>query len=610
MTIVHEKTPAGVADKWKNVIWVAGIIAGAVIIRLALIAQGWPLLDSDEGTMGLMATHIVYNGEHPIFFYNQAYMGAAEAYLGAFFFHLFGVSAFSLRLGLIVIYVIFMLAMYTLARLLYGPALALVTLVVLALGSNPVLTRELVAVGGDPEVLMSGAVLMALAVWLALTWEPRVPRRWQWRRILARILAYSFWGLVAGFSLYSHVLGAPFVALSAFMLLVFCWRELLRGAVVCMVVGFFIGLSPLIYYNLSALAGKGTWFYIVNAMSAGDTPVQIWPQIQGALLISLPTATGANPLCAVSSVRLLSLNSLDGIHCTLVHTGWSLGWVCLWLIALLSACGVLWQLLRYHRQDWSLEKRQEAVRQWGRLSLLVGGGGTLLLYTLSPNAVVYPVATSRYLIGLLIVTPALLYLLWAGLSALKPFLLALSSRFTLSAPVERGSMVVGRVILGVVIVTLAFGTFSTFTGIPSAPVASAADNVYLTQYTTQHLDVPATQALNRQQSDLIQRLLRMNVRYIYSDYWTCDRLIFQSHEQIICSVLKMNTLQAGLNRYAPYGSAVHAAQDAAYVLLLHSQTNDLFAEKIRTHAITTHYQYFVIDGYAVYVPVHRSTGTA
>jgi hypothetical protein len=591
---------AGIAKKPENVVWMLGIIAVAVMLRLALIAQGWPLLDSDEGTMGLMALHIAYRGEFPIFFYAQAYMGATEAYLGAFFFHLFGVSAFSLRLGLIIIYIIFMVAMYALTRLLYGPSLALVTLVALALGSNPVLTRELVAVGGDPEILMTGAALMALACWLALSWNPQAPSLHRWWRILV----YGAWGLVAGFSLYSHVLGAPFVALSAIMLLVFCWRELLDWAIVCMVAGIFIGLSPLIYYNLTLTTGKSTWFYIVNAVSAGNAHIQIWQQLKGALLISLPTATGANPLCVPSSVHLVRLNSLNGIHCMLVHTGWSLGWLCLCLIAALSACGAIWQLWRDHRRAWSFEKRQEMVRQWGRLSLLVAGSGTLLLYILSPNAVVYPVSTSRYLIGLLIVTPALLYPLWAGLVVLKPFLLALSSRFALPPLIDRGSITVGRVILGMVIVILAFGTFSTFTGIPPAPEASAMDNVYNTQYTVQHLDVPATQALNRQESDLIQHLLHMNVRYIYSDYWTCDRLIFQSREQIICSVVKSD-LQPGIDRYALYGKLVHAAQKAAYVLLLHSPANEAFAEEIRTHAITTHYQVSVIDGYAVYIPVHK-----
>jgi hypothetical protein len=597
---ISGRTWVGISTKSKNIVWVVGIITVAVILRLALIAQSWPLLDSDEGTMGLMAMHIAYRGEFPVFFYGQAYMGATEAYLGAFFFHLFGVSAFSLRLGLIVIYVIFMVAMYALTRLLYGPSLALVTLVALALGSNPVLTRELVAVGGDPEILMTGALLMALASWLALTWNPQVPQQHRWRRILL----YGAWGLVAGFSLYSHELGAPFIALGAVMLLVFCWRELLGWAAVCMVGGALIGLSPLIYYNLTLATGKSTWFYIVNAVSAANAPVQIWQQLKGALLISLPTATGANPLCAISSVHLVRLNSLNGIHCTLVHTGWSLGWLCLCLIAALSACGAIWQLWRYHRQEWSFEKRQETVRQWGRLSLLVAASGTLFLYILSPNAFVYPVATSRYLIGLLIATPALLYPLWTGLSVLKPFLLALSSRFTLSPFIERGSTAIGRVILGLVIAILAFGTFSTFSGIPSAPKVNATDNVYDTQYTIQHLDMPATQALNQQESDLIRRLLHMNERYIYSDYWTCDRLIFQSREQILCSVVN-NELQPGIDRYALYGNEVHAAQNAAYVLLLHSQADEKFSGEIHAHASTMHYQVFVIDGYAVYAPVNK-----
>ena len=593
------RTLAGISTRSKNIAWVVGIIAVAVILRLALIAQSWPLLDSDEGTMGLMAMHIAYRGEFPIFFYAQAYMGATEAYLGAFFFHLFGVSAFSLRLGLIVIYIIFMVAMYALTRLLYGPSLALVTLAALALGSNPVLTRELVAVGGDPEILMTGALLMALASWLALTWNPQEPQRLGWRRILV----YGAWGLVAGFSLYSHVLGAPFIALGAVMLLVFCWRELLGWAAVCMVVGALIGLSPLIYYNLAPPQGKGTWFYIVHAVSAGNMPVQIGLQLRGALLVSLPTATGANPLCAVPSVYQMRLNSLDGLHCVLVHAGWSFGWLGLCLIAALSACGAIWQLWRYHRQDWSLEKRQEMVRQWGRLSLLVAASGTLFLYILSPNSFVYPVATSRYLVGLLIATPVLLYPLWAGLSVLKPFLLALSSRFVLSPFVERGSTTVGRVILGLVLAILAFGTFSTFTGIPPAPKVSTADNVYNTQYTIQHLDVPATQALNRQENDLIQRLLHMNERSIYSDYWTCDRLIFQSRTQILCSVVN-DQLQPGIDRYALYGKIVHAAHNAAYVLLLHSQANEKFSGEIHAHTSTMHYQTFVIDGYAVYVPVN------
>src|SRR5437879_12444829 len=62
------------------------IIAFAICLRLLLAALGWPTTNSDESTIGLMARHIAYNGEHPVVFYTRNYLGAVEAYLGASFF--------------------------------------------------------------------------------------------------------------------------------------------------------------------------------------------------------------------------------------------------------------------------------------------------------------------------------------------------------------------------------------------------------------------------------------------------------------------------------------------------------------------------------------------
>src|SRR5690349_19249377 len=130
---------------WLNIytLWAVALILLAIMLRVVLTAKGWPLLDSDEGTMGLMGMHIAFHREHPIFFYGQGYMGAAEAYLAAIMFRLFGVSSFTLRLGLILIFALFLLGMYLLTSLLYTRKLALLTLVLLALGSNPMLMREL-----------------------------------------------------------------------------------------------------------------------------------------------------------------------------------------------------------------------------------------------------------------------------------------------------------------------------------------------------------------------------------------------------------------------------------------------------------------------------------
>ena len=168
-----------------NIYWIGALIliALAVAIRIWLIYLNWPLLDSDEGTMGLMGMHIILKGETPIFFYHQNYMGAAEAYIAAFIFHFFGATSFTLRLGMIFLFTLFLLFMYLLTSLLFSKAWALLTLFFLALGSDAILTREIVAVGGDAETLVSGTLILLLSVWLSLSAQDASQRK----KTLARL---------------------------------------------------------------------------------------------------------------------------------------------------------------------------------------------------------------------------------------------------------------------------------------------------------------------------------------------------------------------------------------------------------------------------------------
>lgn len=582
------------------------IIAIAVALRLTLIALGWPLLDSDEGTMGLMGMHIAFQHEHPIFFYAQGYMGASEAYLAAVMFHFFGVSSFTLRFGLIIIFTLFLVGMYLLTSLLYSKKLALVTLILLCLASNPVLTRELVAVGGDPETLLSGTIVLLLASWLALSSCSDSSLRNQGRRLLA----YGAWGLAAGFGLWSHMLILPFILTGGLLILLFCWRELWSLAPLCLLVGLLIGTSPLIYYNLTAPPGQDTMFYALHALRAGGSPhlplhILIPMQIKGAFLISLPTATGANPLCygSVADVHLLRLGSFHDLRCTLIHTGWPLGIVILWGIAALMAAGTIWYTWRQAlQQPLADEDRRQLIRQVARLALLINGAIPFLLYIGSPNSAFYPVATSRYLIGVLVSTPAILWPLWQSSETMKPVALKLSSKFTVALRFVQGQNIIKRGVLVLIGAILLLGVFSTFTGIPAAP-AHPHENVYYTQVNTQHLDVPAVQAMNRQEAALIRDLLRIKAVHIYSDYWTCDRLIFQSQERIICSAVQ-DGLSPGHNRYPAYPSIVNADPSAAYVLQVGSVPDVTFQQRMTSSdsrfANFKRYRRLVFDGYAVY----------
>ena len=108
------------------------IVAAATLVRFVLIYFNWPVTNSDEGNMGLLAMHVAYRGELPIFFYGLPYMGPLEGYIAAPLFHLFGVSLFTLRLGLLLLFALFLICMYYLTRLLYAEKFALAIVVLLS----------------------------------------------------------------------------------------------------------------------------------------------------------------------------------------------------------------------------------------------------------------------------------------------------------------------------------------------------------------------------------------------------------------------------------------------------------------------------------------------
>jgi Dolichyl-phosphate-mannose-protein mannosyltransferase len=555
-------------SRWKGILlrfprfsayWIGALIliALAVAIRIKLISLGWPLLDSDEGTMGLMAFHIAFKGETPIFFYDQSYMGAAEAYLGAFMFHFFGVSAYSLRLGMILLFTLFLIFMYLLTSLLFSKKWALVTLFLLALGSDAILTRELVAVGGDAETLVSGTLILLLAIWLSLSVQDGTQRK-------RRLLAYVGCGLAAGFGVWSHLLVIPFILLGAIILVLFCRREIFNREVLrccswpilIAITTFVVGAWPLIIYNIQNFwnpkANIFVVFWNIHRVTSVSGVTQkpfylLLPyQIRDAFQISLPTATNASPLCpvttrpdgiAVLQAHAIGFSSPYAIQCTLVHTVWPLGVVALWIIATLLALFSLRPYWRHFRlPEWSPEEKPFVVRQVGRLALLAISAITFGLFVLSPDAALFPVATSRYLIGLLVTTPALLWPLWSGINAIKPLALRIA-HITVAVHLARLSIVLRRGILLLIGFAFLLGTINTFTGIFPTPPVTANQDIFATQAIDQHLNVPETSIYNRDEHGIITRLTALHIRYFYSDYWTCDRLIFQTREKLVCATL-------------------------------------------------------------------------
>jgi 4-amino-4-deoxy-L-arabinose transferase-like glycosyltransferase len=259
------------------------------------------LTNSDEATMGLNALHIFTRGELPIFLYGQNYMGTLEAYLGARFFLLFGPSTFALRLGLVIMYAGFLLVLYLLACLLYTKGVALAALFLLCWGSNDTLFGQLMATG-RVETWLFATLLLLLTNWLALSFHPDISAREQSpeRTRRKRFLAYGCIGSVISLGLWSDLLILPFVCISLLLLLLFCHRELLTRAILFGILGFLIGSIPLLVFNIQHFSDNSV-VTLWKSYSVGGTPLNLRLAILGAVLITIPLATGANPLCPLSS---------------------------------------------------------------------------------------------------------------------------------------------------------------------------------------------------------------------------------------------------------------------------------------------------------------------
>ena len=578
----------------------SGVIVFAALLRGILSILGWPLTNSDEATMGLMAMHIAFKGEHPLFFYGQNYMGAIEAYLGAAAFRLFGVSVFSLRLGTTLLFTLFLTCMYFLAGMLYNKKVALVTVTLLSLGSNIMLDTELLALGGYPELLFFGSLALLLASWLAFSYSPNLPGR---RRVVRYIL-YGCWGVVVSVGFWSDFLMSTFILMSALLLLLFCWRDLLRGAIIFLLLGVAVGLLPLVVYNIYAPKGQNIWATLQSLhgaygldLSQNYTFHQLpyVGQIRGTILVSLPSTTGIPPLCSESILRLYGYPTLQPFECPTIqgHEGlaiidilWCLGFLTLGAIAIVLALRSLSKLRRNHTpgQTWSSQERRSIIRQFARLALLGTAALTLCLFISSPVAAVYP-TNSRYLIGLLVVFPVLIAPLLdgfrvdpvpgqtgdatTGTSRSGPdFLTAIKSEM-LRVILRRGMLLlIGGVLL--------LGTIGSF------------------------FEIPTVQASARKEDTFIHDLIQIKATHIYSEYWTCDRLIFQAREQIICASLD-RYLNSFHNRYTPYYYIVKNDPNSAYVFPVNSPQDKEFIQQENDSGIQ--YRHYTFDGYHIYKPV-------
>ncbi|MBX5448431.1 glycosyltransferase family 39 protein [Thermogemmatispora sp.] len=569
------------------------LIVSMLGLRLGFSLAGWPGTDSEEGTMGLMALHIARGQDWPIFYYGQNYMGAGEAYVAAALFHLFGASLLSLRLAMLLFLLLFSLAIYQLAQLLYGRTVALGSLALLALAPRYVLTPEMRAVGGAVETLAFGSLAMLLAAWLAVTSTRAEERSSSFRRLMV----FWAWGLVAGLALWSHWLVVPFLVCSLLLLALFCWREWQQGpALLVLVAGLMLGAFPLIRYNLHAPPGQDSLSIFLALYNQnhypGVPPSGLWlwlKKLAGTFLYSLPLATGMTPVCPLESLPFYGWHPGQSLGCAALYGGWSCGYLCLFASALILTlrslarrCSLAGKTTRESgtaAQAIASARRRLALES-SRLLLLLAGAITLLAYTVSLTAAQRPQST-RYLVGMLIITPALLWPLLCSLRHVE--------HRTGRLPLSPLSLVRGhawnegvqRWLAGAAL-ALIFLAFLGGTLANLGQIAGAA------QRQQQYVALAAT-------------LERWGIRHVYSGYWICDRLTFVSQEKVICAPINQWLTRNELVRYPPYYQEVSADPWAAY-LFSDAQNGEfpLLSSQAQTLA-ARHYRRVNLPGFVLYL---------
>jgi hypothetical protein len=548
------------------------IIAWAVIWRLLLLLLHYPEANSDEGTMGIEAMHIAFQGQHPIYLYGQNYMGVLEAYLAAPFFHLFGVSVLTLRIGMLLMFGLFMLAMYWLGSLLYSKRLALVTLALLSLATSDMLIQQLRAVGGAIETILFGSLMLVLAYRLAAS----VRQRGWWR-----YLAYLAWGLSAGVALWVHVLVLPFVLCSGLLILIFCYRDWYTLALPCLLLGFCIGAYPLLQnYHLVLDT-------VLKIRSGGNVVdpnahTNLLQQMTSTLLWGMPLTTGVQPICAIADLPTYGPGDALTLPCSLLQGAWSAGYLLLLGTGLFLAARVCWRITwrRLRRRERSAEDAPQALQHFARLMHLLTAVLVIGLYVGSPLSGLKPVST-RYLVGLLVATPGILWPLW-HLADLENRRVSFKAFARWLSRIRLTRIALSRAVLIFAALVVFSGTIATLT------------------------TVPAAYANAQQQQKLVQDLLNMHIRRVYLEYWTCYRLLFQSQEQILCATPPYPQV-VGADRYAPDARAVQPDSktinpaipfmfpaDASKEIAAFEQYNQEHHKRFQKH---------ILDGMVLYIPL-------
>jgi 4-amino-4-deoxy-L-arabinose transferase-like glycosyltransferase len=525
--------------------WLVVVLLVALIGRVLLLASGSVSFHSDEAVVGLMARHIL-QGERPVFFYGQAYMGSLDPWLIALGFRLLGESVLTIRIVQSTLYLLTVASSYALAWRISGRMLVATVAALLIAVPNVLLALYSTAtLGGYNETLLLGSLILLLA------WDVTHEHRgslWRWALL----------GLCAGLGWWTNGLIIAYVVPASVLILLDLWRNFrlrptddlpLSDTSVPRPIDRQIPVAQIGIAFIAFLIGSAPW-WIFNfqydfAALRFYLPSNAPSQFAGTDIAPLPTDQ------RLIGLFLLGLPAVIGLRFP-----WMPGFF-------LPAVGIL-VLLVYCFAIYRLLRREPLLKPDGRLLVI----GMMALFC------------ALFVVSRFSIDPTGRYFL--------PLTLPLAIVFaTLVAALRQAVL---RVVL--VALLLGYHAAGVITAVATNPPGMT------TQFNLE------THLPNDDDAALISFLDEHGLTHGYTNYWVAFRLAFLSGDRLqYRAVLPYKTDLSYTpfdERYAPYREATDAAPDdqiayvTANVASVKARLEAIFAERGVT------YQYAPVGIYHVY----------
>ena len=311
--------------KAKNLtVWIIVVILLQVGVKIwALIRDAIPF-NADEAVVALMAKHIL-QGERPIFFYGQAYMGSADAYLVAAGFWIFGEQVWVIRLVQSLLYLGTILStMWIVARLAGNPRAAVISGLLLAVPAVNMTLYTTASLGGYGEALLLGNIILIAGFWLLDRLKSIEEKK---TSIKNSALPALILGLLTGLGLWVNGLTLVYAA----PILIFVFYKVVKNKIwpalaflVCFgLAGVLIGALPWWLYaaqnGFQALTGE--LFGSAIAVEGGSYASRILSHLSSLMLLGSSAILGLRPPWGVNWIVLPLVPAVVGVWAVILYAG-------------------------------------------------------------------------------------------------------------------------------------------------------------------------------------------------------------------------------------------------------------------------------------------------